>query len=94
MERRRLLVRGLVQGVGFRWVCARRAAELGLTGWVRNKGDGTVEIVVEGAPDAVEGLVTWAHRGPPGAQVEAVDVTDEAPTGLTGFEIEPRAQAT
>lgn len=85
--RRRLVVHGQVQGVGFRWACAREAERLGVRGWVRNRPDGTVEVVVEGEPDAVRGLVEWAGTGPRHAGVAAVDVAEEDPEGLDGFRI-------
>ena len=66
-------VTGLVQGVSFRWFTQRRAAELGLVGWVRNRSDGSVEIFAEGARDALEHLLDAVRVGPPGAMVENVD---------------------
>ncbi|KQT01159.1 acylphosphatase [Cellulomonas sp. Leaf395] len=89
MIRRHLVVSGWVQGVGFRWSVSREARRLGVRGWVRNRSDGTVEAVAEGPEDAVAALVAWCRSGPGGAQVTGVDVTDEAPEGLSGFEIEP-----
>ena len=89
MIRRHLVVSGWVQGVGFRWSVSREARRLGVRGWVRNRSDGTVEVVAEGPEDAVAALVAWCRSGPGGAQVTGVDVTDEAPEGLSGFEIEP-----
>lgn len=86
--RRRVLVWGVVQGVGFRWHCAREAARLGVAGGVRNLRTGDVEIVAEGEPDAVERLVAWARHGPSGAEVMGVEVTDEEPAGATGFRVE------
>ena len=71
---RRLVIRGLVQGVGFRYSLQREALRLGLVGWVRNRRDGTVEAVVCGPESAVHSMVAWAHRGPPAARVESVDV--------------------
>lgn len=85
--RRRLVVRGSVQGVGYRWTCASEAERLRVHGWVRNRPDGTVELVAEGAPGAVDALVAWAHRGPPHASVTHVDVIAEAPQGLAGFHV-------
>lgn len=87
MTRRRLVVHGVVQGVGYRWTCAGEAQALGLAGWVRNRPDGTVEAVVEGEPAAVQALVAWARRGPRHAAVERVEVTEEPEEGLRGFRI-------
>ncbi len=86
--RRRVVVWGVVQGVGFRWHCAREAARLDVAGRVRNLRTGDVEIVAEGAADAVDRLVAWARRGPSGAEVMGVEVNDEEPQGLTGFRVE------
>ncbi|WP_100447286.1 acylphosphatase [Glycomyces xiaoerkulensis] len=85
MIRRRVLVRGAVQGVFFRRTCVREAESCGAVGWVRNRLDGTVEAVFEGPEGAVEPMVAWCRRGPPGALVERVDVRDEPPEGLSGF---------
>jgi len=70
-----LRIRGLVQGVGFRWSTVREARRLGLRGWVRNRRDSSVEAIAAGATDAVEALVRWAHRGPPSARVDALERT-------------------
>lgn len=78
-----------MQGVGFRWWCAREAERLGVAGWVRNLVDGAVEVVVEGADADVESLVALVREGPRHARVSAVDVHDEAPEGLVAFEVEP-----
>ena len=69
----RLVVRGRVQGVGFRDALRRRADELGVTGWVRNRADGSVEALLQGAEATVQTLVRWAQRGPPPARVDAVE---------------------
>jgi acylphosphatase len=69
-----LTIRGRVQGVYFRASTAYEAQNLGLTGWVRNCPDGSVEAVVEGDKNKVENLITWCRRGPRGAQVESIDV--------------------
>ncbi len=82
---RRLVIHGRVQGVYFRESLRQEAEALGVTGWVRNRRDGSVEAMVSGAADAVERIVAWAHQGPPAAQVERVDV-EEACGGFTGFE--------
>ena len=74
MELRRLVITGLVQGVGYRYSMAHTARALGITGWVRNRGDGSVEAVVAGPADAVAAIIHWARQGPPDAQVEQVAV--------------------
>jgi acylphosphatase len=76
-----------VQGVFFRDSTRRRAHQHGVAGWVRNNWDGTVEAVFEGDADAVERLVSFCREGPRGAQVERVDVVDEEPEGLAGFDV-------
>jgi len=83
--RRRLLISGRVQGVGFRWSCKRVADSLGLSGWCRNLPDGRVEAVFEGEPKAVGQAVAWARGGPPAAIVTSVDVVPETPRGEDGF---------
>jgi len=80
-------VRGVVQGVGFRISLARVARTRGAAGWVKNRMDGAVEAVLEGEPEVVDGVVDWCREGPRGALVEGVEVDDEAPEGLTTFEI-------
>jgi acylphosphatase len=83
--RRRLVVRGVVQGVGYRFSAARAAALRDVSGWISNRSDGTVEAVLEGSPEAVESMVEWCRRGPPGAIVEEVEVREEPPEGIAGF---------
>ena len=85
--RRRVVVRGNVQGVFFRDSCRREARSHRVAGWVRNNPDGTVEAVFEGGEAAVLSLVDWAHLGPAGAQVSRVEVADEEPEGLSGFRV-------
>jgi acylphosphatase len=87
---RRLRIHGVVQGVGFRYALQREAIRLGLSGWVRNRRDGTVEAVVAGPAGAVEAIVAWSRHGPPSARVEAVDVRDEEGR-FEGFEQQPTA---
>jgi len=70
----RLEIRGLVQGVGYRWAMVEAARRLGIRGWVRNRRDGTVEAMVSGPAGAVDRIVAWAKRGPRAAVVDAVDV--------------------
>lgn len=69
-----LFVRGRVQGVFFRASAQREAKRLGLTGWVKNRPDGAVELLAEGEEDALKELIGWANRGPSAARVERVDV--------------------
>jgi acylphosphatase len=83
--RRRLIVHGRVQGVGFRYTLARQAQSRGVAGSAANRPDGTVEVVLEGDPEAVESLVRWCEGGPRGASVDRVEVSEEAPEGLQGF---------
>jgi acylphosphatase len=85
--RRRVVVRGYVQGVFFRNTCRREANARGVGGWVTNRPDGAVEAVFEGEPDAVVAMVDWSRRGPRGADVEGVEETSEEPEGLARFEI-------
>jgi acylphosphatase len=87
---RRLVVRGRVQGVGFRYATVEAAARLRITGWVRNRADGSVEAVVQGSPDAVEAMVAWARRGPGAAKVESLEVTP-AEGEFASFEARPTA---
>lgn len=87
MIRRRVVVHGRVQGVFFRETARRRALAAGLSGWIRNVADGTVEAVFEGEPPAVERLVDFCREGPRGARVEWVDVAAEEPESLDGFDV-------
>ena len=80
-----MIVHGFVQGVFFRDSVRRRALTAGVTGWVRNNRDGTVEAVFEGGDVAVERLVGFCRDGPRGAQVVRVDVQIEDPEELQGF---------
>ena len=90
MLTRRLEIVGRVQGVGFRYAMQREAERLGVRGWVRNRRDGSVEALAHGEPVAVERLIEWARRGPPGANVielraTPVDAGDPSPA----FELRP-----
>ena len=83
-----IIVRGRVQGVGYRYSAVRAAARLGVTGWVRNRPDGSVEVVASGRAEALAELRRALHHGPPGAAVLAVvridvDPTNELPTPFT-----------
>lgn len=88
-ELARALVRvhGRVQGVFFRAATRDRARSLGVAGSVRNERDGTVSAVFEGPEAAVQSMVAWCRRGPPGAEVEEVEVTREEPRGERGFSV-------
>lgn len=85
--RRRIVVYGQVQGVFFRDSVRRRAVETEVAGWVCNRPDGAVEAVLEGAANAVERLVRFCETGPRHAEVARVDVAEEQPEGLGGFEV-------
>ena len=86
--RARIVVRGRVQGVAKRASTFRKARDLGLTGWVRNLEDGSVELEAQGGASVVDELVTWCHRGPALAKVLGLDRTDlEEVSGERGFEI-------
>ena len=87
MIRRRVVVHGHVQGVYYRDSVRRQAQQRNVSGWVANRPDGTVEAVFEGEPDDVERLVAFCRKGPRGAQVESVDVTEENPEGVPGFTV-------
>jgi acylphosphatase len=85
--RRRVLVRGRVQGVFFRDTCRREARSRGVNGWVRNLPDQSVEAVFEGPALSVEAMIGWARRGPELAEVTTVEVTEEPPQGETRFRV-------
>ena len=74
---RNLRIHGRVQGVGFRYLLAREAERLGVKGWVRNRRDGSVEALLDGAPVQVDALIAWARIGPPAARVERVEVSEQ-----------------
>jgi acylphosphatase len=84
---RRVVVHGRVQGVFFRETTRRRARDTGVSGWVRNNDDGSVEAWFEGDPEDVEVMVDFARRGPAGARVERVEVHDVPAVGAAGFEV-------
>lgn len=85
--RRRLVVRGRVQGVFFRDFTRAAARRERVAGWAANLPDGTVEVVLEGAPDAVDAVTRVCHQGPPHAEVQSVEVDEQRPAGLDGFVI-------
>ena len=85
--RRRVIVRGRVQGVFFRDSVRERARAHGVSGWICNRSDGAVEAVLEGRSDNVERVVRFCRIGPRQAHVDSVDVREEAPEGLTTFQI-------
>jgi acylphosphatase len=84
----RAVVEGRVQGVFYRDSCRREAQRLGVSGWVRNRPDGSVEVVAEGPRERVEDLLTWCRQGPPRASVTGLSVTDEAPAAERSFRVE------
>jgi acylphosphatase len=86
MIRRRVRAHGSVQGVFFRDATRREANRRGVAGWAKNCADGSVEAVFEGEPDAVDALVAFTRNGPGHARVERLEVSEETPEGLTGFE--------
>jgi acylphosphatase len=87
MLRRRVIVHGQVQGVFFRDTTRRLAERQRIAGWVRNRADGAVEAVFEGTEEAVERLVAFSREGPRGARVDRVEVVEEQPEGLRGFDV-------
>jgi acylphosphatase len=87
VRRAHVVIRGRVQGVSFRYEARSRAWSLGVSGWIRNNFDGTVEAVLEGDDENVDSMVEWCRRGPSGAVVQAVDVDWEEPRGESGFTV-------
>ncbi|MFT4228702.1 MAG: acylphosphatase [Microbacterium sp.] len=91
MRRVHVIVSGDVQGVGYRYTMRLIADEAGVSGWVRNRRDGTVEAEVEGTPEQVDEVLAWMAGGPPGSRVDAARVTDAFTTGERGFEVRATA---
>lgn len=90
MEVRHLIVTGYVQGVGYRYSMVMAAQRLGITGWVRNRRDGSVEATIAGDAEAVAAMIDWARHGPSGAEVEHV-ATELGSGSFDGFEQRPTA---
>ena len=89
MEARRFVVRGRVQGVGFRWFVEREAHTLGIAGWVRNNADGSVEVLAMGTRDQLAGLRSRLQQGPRAARVDNVEESESRPVaGVKTFRIE------
>ena len=87
-----LRITGRVQGVGFRYALRDEANRLAVSGWVRNRSDGSVQALAQGSPEAVEALLAWARRGPPGSRVSEVIATAlQNAQACAGFEIRPTA---
>ncbi len=88
-KRVQLIVRGRVTGVYFRASAQREARRLGVTGWVKNRNDGSVELLAEGDEDSIKEILSWAHHGPSAARVDGVDVRWRSYTGeFADFRIE------
>jgi acylphosphatase len=89
MVARQINVSGRVQGVGYRAALQDEAEKLGVVGWVRNRRDGSVEAFVQGTPEAVDAIINWARRGPRGAGVNALVVSNADELAASRFEILP-----
>jgi acylphosphatase len=87
MVHRRVVVRGDVQGVGYRWSARQRATELGVSGFVQNQADGSVVAELRGADSAVDAMVEWMRSGPPGARVASLESSELPPGEAAEFEI-------
>ncbi len=84
--RRRVLVEGDVQGVFFRDECRKQAQSAGVAGSARNRSDGRVEVILEGENGAVEKVVDWCRQGSSWSEVRGIEVSDEEPEGISGFD--------
>ena len=89
MIARHLVIHGRVQGVFYRGWSVETARGLGLTGWVRNRRDGTVEMVMSGPDAAVEAMIARCREGPPAARVDRIDVTESGEEAQAAFEARP-----
>lgn len=90
IEVRRLVITGVVQGVGFRYAMLARARLLGIAGWVRNRRDGSVEAMIAGDADQLEAMLAWSRNGPAGAVVDQLMV-ESASGEFSAFELRPTA---
>lgn len=91
MRRVHVIVSGEVQGVGYRYTLRLEARAAGVTGWVRNRRDGTVEAEIEGSADQVDTVLAWMAEGPPGSRVTGAELTELAPEGERTFEVRESA---
>jgi len=87
MLRRRVVVHGDVQGVGFRYSARLEADRTGVAGWIRNRPDGAVEAEIEGDEASVQAMLDWLATGPPGARVTGIETTEVEPAGDRGFRV-------
>jgi acylphosphatase len=89
VQTRKFVVRGRVQGVGFRWFVEREAKTLGISGWVRNNSDGSVEVLASGTQEQLSGLRSRLRQGPRASRVDNVEEAEAEPVaGLNTFRIE------
>lgn len=89
LETKKFVVRGRVQGVGFRWFVEHEARSLGIAGWVRNNSDGSVEVLASGTKEQLSGLRSRLHQGPRASRVDDVEESDtKAVAGPNTFRIE------
>lgn len=89
MKAKHLVIHGRVQGVCYRAWTAQQAQNLGISGWVRNRSDGTVEAVINGTEEAVEQMLAACRTGPGAAQVTGIDIDEIEPENVKGFEVRP-----
>jgi len=83
-----VVISGRVQGVWFRANTKQKAEQLGVTGWVKNTADGKVEAIFEGDKKHIQEMIDWCHQGPPSAQIEQVEITEQSlSNGFDGFSI-------